>query len=85
MSGAGAGAVSVTTPEGIALYRLTALRAAVGLEILGMTRRGRSACAVARETLGLPAREPKRAVWDALDALVIQLGGTPGRRPGGDK
>lgn len=75
----------VSTPAGIDLYRLSAMRAAVALEIHGGRRRGRSACAVAREILGLPSRASRLAVWDALDARVVEAGGQPGRRPGGAK
>lgn len=49
-------ATVINTPEGIARFRLIALKGAVRLEALGMKRRGPSARSIAAKELGVPAR-----------------------------
>lgn len=47
------GGVIADTPQDIAFVQLCARRGALRLEILGMTRRGRSAYAICKEVYGL--------------------------------
>ena len=44
----------ISTPEGIAMYRLLAIKGGIRMEIAGLGRSGRSACAIAKAELGLP-------------------------------
>ena len=60
----------LSTPDQIHQARLLTLRAAVRLEALGMTRRGRSATAIAREAMGLSKRAPRQWVLAALDEAI---------------
>lgn len=59
-------------PEQIAAFRLLTLRSMLKLEILGMTRRGRSAYSIIKQESGL--RGSKISVYNQLSALV----GRPG-------
>ncbi len=61
------------TPEKIAFVRLVALRGAVRMEVLGMRRRGRSACVLAKELLGLSKGARKQTVLDALTAEIERV------------
>ena len=63
---------ALTTPAQIDAFRLATLRAAVKLEIYGMTRRGRSATVIAKELLGLPRKMPRELVFAALNSAVIE-------------
>lgn len=58
----------LTTPQQIELYRLVTLRAALRLELHGMTRRGRSAYAVIKEEFAL--KGSKQKVFDQYNAIV---------------
>ncbi len=59
-------------PEQIAAFRLLTLRSMLKLEILGMTRRGRSAYSIIKQESGL--RGSKISVYNQLSALI----GRPG-------
>jgi len=56
------------TPEEIEFYRLRALRSALKLEILGMKRRGRSACTIIKQEFGFKGSRKK--VLRELNALI---------------
>ena len=56
------------TPEKIRAFRLRTLRGALKLEILGMKRRGRSACSVIKDEFRLKGGREK--VLAQLDALI---------------
>jgi hypothetical protein len=58
----------LSTPEGIAFYQLAARRAALGLEIVGMRRRGRSAYSICKETYGLSGS--RESVLAQLTAMI---------------
>jgi hypothetical protein len=65
-------AAVLDTPEQIAAFRLLSLRSMLKLEILGMTRRGRSAYSIIKQESGL--RGSKISVYNQLSALI----GRPG-------
>ena len=56
------------TPEQINHFRLLTLRQMLKLELLGMSRRGRSAYAIIKEELGL--KGSKQSVFDQLSAIL---------------
>jgi hypothetical protein len=56
--------VALSNPHAIGLYRLTVLKSALRLEMMGMTRRGRSTYAIVKEEFGF--RGSKRKVLDRL-------------------
>lgn len=58
----------LTTPNQIALFRLMTLRGALKMEILGVTRRGRSVYAIVKEELGL--KGTKQRVLDQLTDII---------------
>ena len=62
----------LNTPAQIDAFRLASLRAAVKLEIYGMTRRGKSATSIAKQLLGLPRNMPRELVFAALNSAVIE-------------
>jgi len=62
----------LTTPAQIDAFRLASLRAAVKLEIYGMTRRGKSATSIAKQTLGLPRNMSRELVFAALNSAVME-------------
>jgi hypothetical protein len=53
----------------IELFRVKTLRSALILEIKGMKRRGRSACAIAKQEYGLKGRT-KISVLDQLEDFI---------------
>ena len=59
---------AIATPSAIGLYRMKVLRSAIGLEIKGMKRRGRSAYAIAKCEFGL--RGNRASVYAALGRLI---------------
>jgi|APCry1669188970_1035186.scaffolds.fasta_scaffold02710_1 hypothetical protein len=59
-------------PEQIAAFRLLTLRSMLKLEILGMTRRGRSAYSIIKEELGLKGN--KTRVYNQLSAMLQRPG-----------
>ena len=61
---------TINTPEGIDFAQLCALKGALSLECKGMTRRGRSAYAIAKERYGL--RGSKAKVLEQLQRMVDQ-------------
>lgn len=63
---------ALTTPAQIAEFRTRALRTAAKLEVKGFTRRGRSACAIAREEFGLARNMSKQKVLDFLMAKCAE-------------
>lgn len=62
----------LTTPEQIAAFRLLTLRKMLKLEILGMTRSGRSAYSIIKSELGL--KGSKTRVYDQLSAMLQRPG-----------
>jgi hypothetical protein len=69
------GGFSITGEANVHMASILALRAALSLEVKGMTRRGRSARTIAQEFLGLPGRPTARTVYKALNAYIVeQLG-----------
>lgn len=58
----------IDTPDGIELFRLCALRGALKLEVLGMTRRGRSVYSIVKEELGF--KGSKKRVLEQLEAMI---------------
>lgn len=58
---------AVITGEEVRRYRIKVLQKAVELEALGMTRRGRSAYAIAKEGFGLTGN--KKSVANQLKKL----------------
>jgi hypothetical protein len=56
------------TPEQIATFRLLTLRQMLKLEMLGMTRRGRTAYSIIKEELGF--KGSKQSVFDQLSELL---------------
>ena len=60
----------ITDPNKIALARLCVLRSALGLEIKGMSRRGRSAYAIIKSELGFTGN--KKRVYSQLNEYIQQ-------------
>jgi hypothetical protein len=68
--------ITISTPEGIAAYRLIVMKSAVKLESKGMKMsRGRNITAQARRELGLKARAPHAEVIAALEAKIKEITG----------
>ena len=65
---------TVVTGTGVALARLLALHSAIGLEIVGLKRRGRSATSLARDAIGCKARS-RVAVKEALADHILTYHG----------
>lgn len=61
------------TAKGIDYAQLATLKGAVKLEKLGMTRRGRSAKAIACELIGMPKRSTHDQVITALEKEMHKL------------
>tara|TARA_R100000808_G_scaffold1019_6_gene4878 strand:- start:104 stop:307 length:204 start_codon:yes stop_codon:yes gene_type:complete len=59
---------ALTNPDDIARYRIRALRSALKLEILGMSRRGVSAYRMVKEEFGF--KGSKQKVLDQLLAYI---------------
>ena len=57
----------IDTPEGIALFQLRAQIGALRLEVLGMTRRGRSMYSIAKQHYNL--KGSKKSVLAQLEAI----------------
>jgi hypothetical protein len=62
----------LTNPDQIAAFRLLSLRSMLKLEILGMTRSGRSAYSIIKQELGL--KGSKTRVYDQLSAMLQRPG-----------
>jgi hypothetical protein len=62
----------LTNPDQITAFRLLTLRSMLKLEILGMTRSGRSAYAIIKSELGLKGN--KIRVYDQLSAMLQRPG-----------
>lgn len=62
--------VAISTPEGIAMFRLLALRGAVHLETLGMGRKGPSATSIVKAELGLKKSTSKADTLKALEDFI---------------
>ena len=56
------------TPEEIEFYRLRALRSALKLEILGMKRKGQSACSIIKKEFNI--KGSKRKVLTELNNII---------------
>ena len=56
------------TPEAIDMFRLTALKGALKMEVLGMTRRGQSAYSIVKSELGLKGN--KKSVLTQLEQII---------------
>lgn len=61
---------AITSKDQILQAKLIVLRAAVRLEALGMTKRGKSATRAARELLGYPPNTHREELINALTALI---------------
>ena len=59
--------------KAIAIYRLAVLRSAVKLEVLGMTRRGRSATTIVKKELGLKRSLKSIEVLAVLDYTIAKI------------
>ena len=59
------------TPPQIALFRLASLKGARKLEILGMTRRGRSVYSIIKEEYGF--KGSKKSVLEQLEAKIKEI------------
>jgi len=59
----------IDTPEGIAFFQLAARKGALGLELKGLKRHGRSAYSICKEVYGLKGNKQK--VYDQMCQLVI--------------
>ena len=60
----------IDTPNEIELFRLCTLRSALKLEILGMSRRGRSVYSIVKEELGL--KGSKKRVLEQLEEVITK-------------
>ena len=60
--------VVLDTPETISLARLSALKGALKLETLGMTRHGRSAYSIVKEEMGFKGN--KKKVLEQLEEFI---------------
>jgi hypothetical protein len=58
----------IDTPGGIAFYRLAARKAALSLEVKGLSRGGRSAYSICKEVYGL--KGSKASVLAQMEQLV---------------
>ena len=59
------------TPEKIALFRLIALKGALKMECLGMTRRGRSVYSIVKEEYGFKGN--KKSVLKQLEQKIEDI------------
>lgn len=77
------GSIAITTPEGIAAYRMLALKGMLKLEMLGMGRRGVSAFAIIKREFGL--KGSKQNVFEQFQkicaAVVERRAKPPGFNP----
>ena len=60
----------IDTPDGIELFRLLALRGALKLEVLGMTRHGRSVYSIVKQEFGFTGS--KKRVLEQLEEVINQ-------------
>ena len=65
--------MTLDNESAIAIYRLAVLRSAVKMEVLGMTRRGRSATAIVKDELGLKRTLKDIEVLAYLDYAIAKL------------
>jgi hypothetical protein len=63
--------VTADTPEKIALFRLITLKGALKLEVLGMTRRGRSVYSIIKEEYGFKGN--KKSVLKQLEQKIEDI------------
>lgn len=61
----------LNTKEQIAAMRLSVLHKALGLEIKGMTRNGKSAYAILKDELKLSGN--RRKVYDQVSKIIFEL------------
>ena len=67
------GLIVLDTPEDINMFRMLSLKGALGLEVKGMKRRGRSAYSIVKEEFGLKGN--KQRVLEQFTAIVEQMKG----------
>lgn len=70
----GGGAIMATGEASINLFRMTALKSMLGLELLGMKRRGQSAYSIIKRQYNL--RGNKQKVFDQFSKLVEETAST---------
>jgi hypothetical protein len=58
-------------------YQLLTLKSALGLEIRGMKRRGKSANVMACKLLGLPKKTKKEITYEKLENVIAQTSLNP--------
>jgi hypothetical protein len=71
----------ISGEEQTRMASILALRSALGLEIKGMKRRGRSARTIAQELLDLPGRPGTRTVYAKLNAYIVEKLGADFDKP----
>jgi hypothetical protein len=62
---------TITTPEGINMARMFALKGALHLELRGMKRHGRSVYSIVKEEFGLKGN--KQRVYDQFCELIENM------------
>ncbi len=67
------GLIVLDTPEDINMFRMLSLKGALGLEVKGMKRRGRSVYSIVKEEFGLKGN--KQRVLEQFTAIVEQMKG----------
>jgi len=67
------GLIVLDTPEDINMFRMLSLKGALGLEVKGMKRRGRSAYSIVKEEFGLKGN--KQRVLEQFTAIVEKMKG----------
>ena len=60
----------IDTPDRIELFRILALRGALKMEILGMSRRGRSVYSIVKEEFGF--KGSKKRVLEQLEEVITE-------------
>jgi hypothetical protein len=60
--------IVLDTPEKISVGKLIALKGALKMEVLGMTRRGQSAYSIVKQELGLKGN--KKSVLTQLEQII---------------
>ena len=67
------GLIVLDTPEDINMFRMLSLKGALGLEVKGMKRRGRSAYSIVKEEFGLKGN--KQRVLEQFTPIVEKMKG----------
>ena len=63
--------ITADTPEKIALFRLIALKGALKMECVGMTRRGRSVYSIVKEEYGFKGN--KKSVLSQMEQIIKEF------------